>query len=97
MEATFTNKSAIEKKAIAIIAGKMGIDEKEIKLQSRFKDDLGMDSLDLIELVMEFEKEFDISIPDDDAEKISTVAEVVENIWIRQNKMTMTPIFEEVK
>ena len=61
----------------AIIADKLGVDEKEITPQASFTNDLGADSLDTVELIMEFEKEFNIAIPDDQAEKISTVGEAV--------------------
>lgn len=70
----------IEEKVKALIADKLGIDEKEITLQSNFINDLGADSLDVVELVMELEKGFSISIPDDEAEKISTVGEAIDSI-----------------
>jgi len=60
-----------------IIVDKLGVDEKEVTLQASFTNDLGADSLDTVELIMEFEKEFNIAIPDDQAEKISTVGEAV--------------------
>ena len=69
-----------EAKIKAIIADKLGIDEKRINSQSSFTNDLEADSLDVVELVMEFERAFDISIPDNEAEKIRTVAEAVEAI-----------------
>ncbi len=61
----------------SIIVDKLGVDEKEVTLQASFTNDLGADSLDTVELIMEFEKEFNIAIPDDQAEKISTVGEAV--------------------
>lgn len=64
----------------AVIADKLSIDEDEIKMESSFVDDLGADSLDIVELVMALEDEFDLEIPDEEAEKISTVADVVEYI-----------------
>lgn len=67
----------IEAKVKAIIVEKLGVDESEITLDSNFTNDLGADSLDTVELIMEFEKEFDISIPDEDAENISTVGSAV--------------------
>jgi acyl carrier protein len=67
----------IEAKVKAIIVDKLGVDESEITLESNFTNDLGADSLDTVELIMEFEKEFDISIPDEDAENISTVGSAV--------------------
>jgi acyl carrier protein len=56
-----------------IIIDKLGIDESEVTPESNFIQDLGADSLDTVELIMEFEKEFDVSIPDEQAEKITTV------------------------
>lgn len=67
----------IEAKVKAIIVDKLGVDESEITLDSNFTNDLGADSLDTVELIMEFEKEFEISIPDEDAENISTVGSAV--------------------
>ena len=69
--------SEIEAKVKAIIVDKLGVDESEVKPESSFTNDLGADSLDTVELIMEFEKEFGISIPDDKAEKIGTVADAV--------------------
>ena len=62
--------SEIESKVKAIIVDKLGVDEAEVKAEASFTNDLGADSLDTVELIMEFEKEFGISIPDDKAEKI---------------------------
>ncbi len=70
----------IEKTVIKIIAEKLGVDESEITPESHFINDLGADSLDTVELIMEFEKEFNISIPDEDAEKIQTVGDAIEYI-----------------
>lgn len=67
----------IEAKVKAIIVDKLGVDESEITLESNFTNDLGADSLDTVELIMEFEKEFEISIPDEDAENISTVGAAI--------------------
>ena len=64
----------------AIIVDKLGVDENEVTNESSFTNDLGADSLDTVELIMEFEKEFNIAIPDDQAEKISTVGQAVEYI-----------------
>ncbi|ABY93008.1 acyl carrier protein [Thermoanaerobacter thermohydrosulfuricus] len=61
-----------------IIAEQLGIDPEEITMESSFIDDLGADSLDIVELIMALEEEFDIEIPDEDAEKIKTVGDVVE-------------------
>jgi len=63
-----------------IIVTKLGVDESEVTPEASFKNDLGSDSLDAVELIMEFEKEFNIGIPDDQAEKISTVGEVIKYI-----------------
>ncbi|MBQ0085764.1 MAG: acyl carrier protein [Prevotella sp.] len=76
--------SEIEKKVKEIIVEKLGVDEAEVKPEASFTNDLGADSLDTVELIMEFEKEFGISIPDDQAEKISTVAEAIK--YIEENK-----------
>ena len=64
---------AIEKKVIKIISDQMGVDKSEITREVSFINDLNADSLDIVELVMEFEDEFDMSIPDEEAEKIQTV------------------------
>lgn len=60
-----------------IIVDKLGVDAEEVTPEKSFTDDLGADSLDTVELIMEFEKEFGISIPDDQAEKISTVGDAI--------------------
>lgn len=70
-------KKDITSRVKAIIVDKLGVDEKEVTPQASFTNDLGADSLDTVELIMEFEKEFNIAIPDDQAEKISTVGEAV--------------------
>ena len=64
-------------RVIAIIVDKLGVEESEVTNEASFTNDLGADSLDTVELIMEFEKEFNISIPDDKAEKISTVGDAV--------------------
>ena len=69
--------SDIESKVKAIIVDTLGVDEAEVKNEASFANDLGADSLDTVELIMEFEKEFQIQIPDDQAEKISTVGDAV--------------------
>ena len=61
-----------------IIVDKLGVDESEVTNDASFTNDLGADSLDTVELIMEFEKEFDISIPDEEAEKIQTVGQVID-------------------
>jgi len=63
-----------------IISDQLGIDAEEITMESSFVDDLGADSLDIVELIMALETEFDLEIPDEDAEKISAVADVVNYI-----------------
>ena len=63
-----------------IVVDRLGVEESEVTLEASFKDDLGADSLDVVELVMELEDEFDMEISDDDAEKISTVGDVVNYI-----------------
>ena len=65
--------SDVAAKVKAIIVDKLGVDESEVTNEASFTNDLGADSLDTVELIMEFEKEFDLAIPDDQAEKISTV------------------------
>ncbi|MEN8786312.1 MAG: acyl carrier protein [Flavobacteriales bacterium] len=67
----------IQSKVIEIIVDKLGVDASEVTLESNFTNDLGADSLDTVELIMEFEKEFNIAIPDDQAEKIATVGDAV--------------------
>ena len=70
----------IEQRVKKIIAEQLGVNEAEIKNESSFVDDLGADSLDTVELVMAFEEEFGIEIPDEDAEKITRVKEAIEYI-----------------
>ncbi len=72
--------SDIATKVKSIIVDKLGVDEKEVVPTASFTNDLGADSLDTVELIMEFEKEFNIAIPDDQAEKISTVGDAVNYI-----------------
>lgn len=69
--------SDIASKVTAIIVDKLGVEESEVTTEASFTNDLGADSLDTVELIMEFEKEFNIAIPDEQAEKISTVGEAV--------------------
>jgi acyl carrier protein len=73
----------IESKVRDIIVEKLGVDEAEVKPEASFTNDLGADSLDTVELIMEFEKEFGISIPDDKAEKIATVGDAI--AYIQEN------------
>lgn len=72
--------SDIASRVKAIIVDKLGVDENEVTPEASFTNDLGADSLDTVELIMEFEKEFNIAIPDDQAESISTVGEAVKYI-----------------
>ena len=78
--------SEISSKVKAIIVDKLVIDESEVTEKSNFMTDLGADSLDTVELIMEFEKEFDLQIPDDEAEKITTVGEAIEYITSRTSQ-----------
>ncbi len=71
---------AIESKVIGIISEQMGVDKSEITRDTSFINDLNADSLDTVELVMEFEDEFDMSIPDEEAEKIQTVGAAIKYI-----------------
>jgi acyl carrier protein len=70
----------IEAKVKEIIINKLGVDDGQITPEASFTNDLGADSLDTVELVMEFEKAFNLQIPDEDAEKISTVGDAVKYI-----------------
>jgi acyl carrier protein len=76
--------SDVAKKVTAIIVDKLGVEEAEVTREASFTNDLGADSLDTVELIMEFEKEFNIAIPDDQAEKIQTVGEAIR--YIEENK-----------
>ena len=69
--------SEITTKVIAIVVDKLGVDESQVTPEANFTSDLGADSLDTVELIMELEKEFNISIPDDEAEKIATVGDAI--------------------
>ena len=69
--------SEIENKVVNIIVDKLGVDEAEVKPEASFTNVLGADSLDTVELIMELEKEFSITIPDSDAEKIQTVGDAI--------------------
>ena len=72
--------ASIEERVINIVSEQLGVEKDQIKLDTSFINDLGADSLDTVELVMELEEEFDINIPDDAAEKIQTVGEAVSHI-----------------
>ena len=75
---------SIEEKVKQIIVDELGVEEAEVTPNARFVDDLGADSLDKVELVMRFEEEFDIEIPDEDAEKIQAVRDAY--AYVEQNK-----------
>ncbi len=75
--------SDITSRVKAIIVDKLGVDESEVTPEASFTNDLGADSLDTVELIMEFEKEFNIGIPDDQAEKIGTVGDAIN--YIKEN------------
>ncbi|MCK9160692.1 MAG: acyl carrier protein [Bacteroidaceae bacterium] len=78
--------SEIASRVKAIIVDKLGVEESEVKNEASFTNDLGADSLDTVELIMEFEKEFGISIPDDQAEKIGTVGDAITYVEGHVNK-----------
>ena len=75
-----TDRNEIQGKVINIIVEQLGIEKADVKEESNFIDDLGADSLDTVELVMAFEEEFDLEIPDEEAEKITTVKEAIDHI-----------------
>ena len=72
--------ATIEERVAEIVAEQMGVDKSQVTRETSFVNDLGADSLDTVELVMEFEDEFDISIPDEDAEKIQTVGQAIDYV-----------------
>ncbi|NTW83290.1 MAG: acyl carrier protein [Chlorobium sp.] len=74
------SEADIKAKVYDIIVSKMGVNKDQIKPESKFSDDLGADSLDTVELIMELENEFGIQIPDEDAEKIGTVQQAIDYI-----------------
>ena len=78
MSADEIDVQAIENKVVDIISEQMGVEKSEITRETSFINDLNADSLDTVELVMEFEDEFDMSIPDEEAEKIQTVGAAIE-------------------
>ncbi|CAM3080635.1 acyl carrier protein [Filibacter tadaridae] len=77
--------STVLERVTKVIVDRLGVDESEIKLEASFRDDLGADSLDVVELVMELEDEFDMEISDDDAEKLATVGSAVSYIESKVN------------
>ncbi len=72
--------ASVEERVTEIVAEQLGVEKEKIKRESNFVNDLGADSLDTVELVMELEEEFDINIPDESAEKIQTVGEAIDHI-----------------
>ena len=78
--------ATIAERVTKIIVDKLGVDEAEVTPEASFTQDLGADSLDTVELIMEFEKEFDISIPDEQAEKIQTVGQAISYLDSQINK-----------
>ena len=80
------DEKEVEEKVISIVAEQMGVDKSEINRETNFVNDLNADSLDTVELVMEFEDEFETSIPDDQAEKIQTVGQAIDFIKEHMNK-----------
>ena len=83
---TGVREMAIEDKVKEIIVDQLGVEAEQVKPEASFIDDLGADSLDTVELVMAFEEEFDIEIPDEDAEKITTVKDAINYIEAHQPK-----------
>ena len=78
--------SNIAERVSKIIVDKLGVDESEVTPEASFTNDLGADSLDTVELIMEFEKEFDISIPDEQAENIQTVGQAINYLEEQSSK-----------
>ena len=72
--------STVFERVSKVVVDRLGVDESEVKLEASFRDDLGADSLDVVELVMELEDEFDMEISDEDAEKIATVGDAISYI-----------------
>jgi acyl carrier protein len=77
---------SVEQKVKQIIVEQLGVDENQVDNTASFVDDLGADSLDIVELVMAFEEAFDLDIPDEDAEKITTVKEAIDYIESKSKK-----------
>jgi len=77
---------SIEERVVDIVAEQLGVDKEKVSKETSFVNDLGADSLDTVELVMELEEEFDVTIPDEAAEKIQTVGEAVD--FINQNSQS---------
>jgi len=77
-------EESVDQMVIDIVAERLGHDKEKIKAESNFINDLGADSLDIVELVMEFEEKFDMTIPEEDAEKIQTVGEAIN--YVKEHK-----------
>ncbi len=77
--------ATVAERVIKIIVDKLGVDEAEVTKEANFIQDLGADSLDTVELIMEFEREFDVSIPDEQAEKITTVGHAIDYLEAQVN------------
>jgi acyl carrier protein len=78
------SKEEVQDKVVNIVCGQLGTSQDKVKPETSFINDLGADSLDTVELVMEFEDEFEISIPDEDAEKIESVGNAIDYIFGKQ-------------
>jgi acyl carrier protein len=76
----------VEQRVIEIVCESLGVNKEQVNRSTKFIDDIGADSLDIVELIMELEEEFEINIPDDQAEKIKTVGEAIEYIERERNK-----------
>lgn len=88
-------KNSVESRVIRVIAVQLGINDSEIKPESHLVDDLKADSLDTVELVMEVEKEFDIEIPDGEAEKLLTVQSIIDKVISEKPELAWNPIRKE--
>ncbi|HWL12968.1 MAG TPA: acyl carrier protein [Ureibacillus sp.] len=77
--------SAVLERVTKVVVDRLGVDESEVKPEASFREDLGADSLDVVELVMELEDEFDMEISDEDAEKIATVGDAISYIEAKVN------------
>jgi len=78
--------SSVEERVVDIVSENLGVNKEQVTRETRFQEDVGADSLDIVELVMELEEEFEITIPDDQAEKIKTVGEAIDYIKQEQAK-----------
>jgi acyl carrier protein len=83
---TTTTSSSVEERVIDIVCENLGVNKEQVTRQTAFIEDIGADSLDIVELVMELEEEFEITIPDDQAEQIKTVGEAIDYIEREQAK-----------